>query len=515
MNRAVQEQPCSSAADQNLGGSFDELAAALAAVGMGLWELSAAQGSLRLSARAAQLFNLEGRGAAEISLETVLSLIPPSARDDLRQDLDELVRHGSPIERDLPLATPGDRVRWIQLRGHRLGSTVAPSVLCRGTIHDTTRLREHDATASDRAERYRLLVEKTHELVAEIALDGRFCYVNPCHEAVLGHGPSELLGTTAFDLIHPEDLPRILEHFQGDHASDVYRFRHKDGSWRWLESTGSRFRTSGGEERGVVISRDVTERRKAEQDKSRLESHLRHAQKMETIGTLAGGIAHDFNNILGVIIAYTELSRLDLPETHPVQTGLGQVMQASHRAKDLVQQILAFSRQQQMERRPIRLDEPLNDALELFRSSQKRPIDLSLRLDPDTPPVLADSGQIRQVVLNLCSNAFLALPADRGSIEILLDRVDGKTDPRGRLGPLDYARIRVRDTGCGMEPGTVKRVFDPFFTTRQEGEGSGLGLSVVHGVVKSHGGLVQVDSTPGKGSTFEVFLPRFSGAGTV
>jgi two-component system, cell cycle sensor histidine kinase and response regulator CckA len=161
------------------------------------------------------------------------------------------------------------------------------------------------------------------------------------------------------------------------------------------------------------------------------------------------------------------------------------------------------------------LDEPLNDALELFRSSQKRPIDLSLRLDPDTPPVLADSGQIRQVVLNLCSNAFLALPADRGSIEILLDRVDGKTDPRGRLGPLDYARIRVRDTGCGMEPGTVKRVFDPFFTTRQEGEGSGLGLSVVHGVVKSHGGLVQVDSTPGKGSTFEVFLPRFSGAGTV
>ncbi len=369
--------------------------------------------------------------------------------------------------------------------------------------------------ASDGAERYRLLVEKTHEMVAEITLDGRFCYVNPCHESVLGRKPEEVLGTSAFDLIHPDDLPRIMGHFRGDHASDTYRFRHKDGSWRWLESTGSRFRTSSGEERGVVISRDVTERRKAEQDKARLESHLRHAQKMETIGTLAGGIAHDFNNILGVIIAYTELARLDLPEMHPVQSGLGQVMQASQRAKELVQQILAFSRQQQMERRPIRLAEPLNDALELFRSSQKRPVNLSLRLDPDTPPVLADSGQIRQVVLNLCSNAFLALPADRGSIDILLDRVDGRTDPNGRLGPLDYARITVRDTGCGMDAGTVKRVFDPFFTTRTEGEGSGLGLSVVHGVVKSHGGLVQVESTPGKGSTFEVFLPRFSGAGTV
>jgi PAS domain S-box-containing protein len=489
------------------GDTFTELAEALAKVGMGLWELDGRLGRFRFSTQAAEQFPMGG--SIETKLEAALARIQNPSRDGLAADLDRLIKDGVPMELDLSVSLPGGGTRWIQMRGHRVDATDS-RIVCRGTIHDVTRLREHDAAASDDAMRHRRLVEKTHELVAEITTDGRFTYVNPRHEEVLGWAAGEILGTSAFDLVHPEDLPRIITHFRGDYANDTYRFLHKDGSWRWLESTGSRFRISNGEERGVVISRDVTERRRAEEEKARLEVHLRHAQKMETIGTLAGGIAHDFNNILGVIIAYTELARMDLPEDHPVQSGLGQVMQAGMRAKDLVQQILAFSRQHQLERRPIRLDGPLNDALALFRSSQKHPCDLSVRMDPDTPPVMADSGQIRQVVLNLCSNASLALPDESGQIEVILDRMNGKDDPRGRLGPIDYARITVRDTGCGMDPGTAKKVFDPFFTTRAQGEGTGLGLSVVHGVVKSHGGVVQVESVPGRGSTFEVFLPRFA-----
>jgi PAS domain S-box-containing protein len=490
------------------GDTFTALAGALGLVGMGLWELEGRREYFQFSTVAHDLFRTGG--GLETTLESVLSRIQQPSRDGLDAGLDRLIKDGVPMELDLMLYLPGGGTRWIQMRGHRVGPAGDPGI-CRGTVHDLTRLREIDAAASDDALRHRRFVEKTHELVAEITVDGRFTYVNPCHERVLGWTAGEILGTSAFDLVHPEDLPRVQVRFHDDDANDTYRFRHRDGSWRWLESSGSRIRLSDGEERGVIISRDVTERRCAEAEKARLEVHLRHAQKMEAFCTLAGGIAHDFNNILGIIIAYTELARLDLPEEHTVQSGLGHVMQAGMRAKDLVQQILAFSRQQQLERRPIRLDEPLNDALALFRSSQKRPCGLSVRMDPDTPPVMADSGQIRQVILNLCSNASLALPDETGQIEVILDRMDGRTDPRRRLGLMDYARITVRDSGCGMDAGTAKKVFDPFFTTRAEGEGAGLGLAVVHGVVKSHGGIVQVESTPGRGSTFEVLLPRFAG----
>ena len=486
--------------------AFEPVAAALASVGIGLWELDVAQRTLRLNGPAATTF--QTAADQPVPLAEAVAKIRSAERDPFLQALDRLVTEGTALDCELPVVGADRSVRWSQIRGARLSSN--PPVL-RGTVHDITRLCEHDAVASEGAERYRHLVERTHELVAELTPEGVFCYVNPANETILGLKPEDVVGTSAFDLIHPEDLPRIQAHFQGDYGYDIYRFRHKDGSWRWLESTGSRFRTSTGEERGVVISRDVTERRLAEEEKARLEAHLRHAQKMEAIGTLAGGIAHDFNNILGVIIAYTELSKMDLPTDHPVQHNLSQVMSASDRAKGLVQQILAFSRQQRMDRKPMRLDAPVNDALLMFRSAQKRELALEAHLETDTPSVLADCGQIRQVVLNLCSNAALALPPQGGRIDVTLDRVDGRTESHRGLGPLDYARITVQDSGCGMDAETTKRIFDPFFTTRTEGEGVGLGLSVVHGVVKSHGGCVRVESAPGRGSRFEVYLPRFSG----
>ena len=267
--------------------------------------------------------------------------------------------------------------------------------------------------------------------------------------------------------------------------------------------------------RFIVLARDVTERKQSEAERRALERQLREAQKMESIGTLAGGIAHDFNNILAAILGNVALASEDLPAAHAARSSLDQIRRAGLRARSLVQQILTFSRRHPNELVGQSLRPVVEETVALLRATLPAGVRLQTVL-PDAPlQVQADATQLQQVVMNLCTNAWHALPEGRGHIEVGLEALSAETAAALELGDLPAgpcAHLWVRDTGCGMETSLVERIFDPFFTTKPPGHGTGLGLSVVHGIVRGHLGVVQVQSQPGEGSTFHVYLPAVAPA---
>jgi signal transduction histidine kinase len=249
-----------------------------------------------------------------------------------------------------------------------------------------------------------------------------------------------------------------------------------------------------------------------------LEEQLRQAQKMEAIGTLAGGIAHDFNNILSAIVGYTQLAELILKENPKVREYLGAVLQATRRATDLVRQILTFSRQQPQERRPIQLWPVVAESLKLLRSTIPSTIEFDTSLATDAPTVLADATQIHQILMNLGTNAWHAMKDSTGQLKVRLEQCvvdEAHAATQSQLNPGLYTRISVSDTGCGMDQATLGRIFEPFFTTKPPGEGTGLGLAVVHGIMKDHDGAVMVYSHPGEGTTFHLYFPAHAGEATV
>ena len=260
--------------------------------------------------------------------------------------------------------------------------------------------------------------------------------------------------------------------------------------------------------RAVLV--DMTERLQAEASLRLLEAQLRESQKMEAIGTLAGGIAHDFNNILGGILGNLELARQDVGVGHSALQPLEQIQKASLRARLLVQQILAFSHRQSEPTGRQALRAPVAETLAFLRTTLPAAVQLQVVLADAPLFVLVDATQLQQVVMNLCTNAWQALKDGVGCISVVLDSTligDGVTPPAGHLPPGRYAHLQVRDDGTGMDAVVQAHVFEPFFTTKPVGRGTGLGLAVVHGIVARHGGAITLDSTPGRGSTFDVYLP--------
>ncbi|MBI9074154.1 MAG: response regulator [Desulfatibacillum sp.] len=263
--------------------------------------------------------------------------------------------------------------------------------------------------------------------------------------------------------------------------------------------------------RVAVFARDVTAQKQADEEKIRLESQLQQAQKAEAIGTLAGGIAHDFNNILSAIMGYTEMCTMEIPEGSMAHRNLLQVLKASHRAKDLVGQILTFSRQKGQEQRPVKLDLVVKEALKLLRASLPSSVTFRRYIRKDAGKVLADPTSMHQVLMNLCTNASHAMGDTGGVLEVRLENEvfePGDTLPDPEMLPGKYLCLMVADTGRGMDNQTRERIFDPYFTTKEMGEGTGLGLAVVHGIVKSHAGAITVESGVGKGTVFKVYLPE-------
>jgi signal transduction histidine kinase/CheY-like chemotaxis protein len=279
--------------------------------------------------------------------------------------------------------------------------------------------------------------------------------------------------------------------------------RRRDGSFFVEEATISPVRDRAGEiTHFVAVKRDVTR----EVD---LEERLRESQKLEAIGTLAGGIAHDFNNILYALLGYAHLALDDLPPNSAAESSLREVLRAAERGSDLVRQMLAFGRRAEQERRSVPLQPLIEEVLVLVRGSLPASIAIETAVDPDCGAVMADTSQIHQVVLNLCTNAYRAME-EGGKLTVTLDEIDHDGDPDGSwsdLAPGRYALLSVRDTGRGMSEDVQARIFEPFFTTRPNNEGAGLGLAIVHGIVKGHGGAIRVQTAPNAGSLFEVALP--------
>ncbi|HKE95015.1 MAG TPA: PAS domain-containing protein [Povalibacter sp.] len=317
----------------------------------------------------------------------------------------------------------------------------------------------------------------------------------------------------ALRAVHADDRPKVQAAFEacrqgGPDYRTEFRVPQPDGSMRWFISRGRLEHDDAGHPwrvTGVLL--DITDRRRAE------EAQIR-SQKMEALGTLAGGIAHDFNNILLAISGNARLARTDasdLPPDHPLPRNLSEIERATARAADLVRRILTFSRQGEPTREVMSLQPIVDETLELLHSTLPAMIRIRSRFEPDVPPVCVDATQMHQIMLNLITNAAHAVDESNGLIEVTLDSVMVGADAT-RAEPAElcegrYVRIAVSDNGCGMDKATLERIFDPFFTTRPPGQGTGLGLSVVHGIVRNHDGAIAVHSEPGAGTCFRLYLP--------
>jgi PAS domain S-box-containing protein len=258
----------------------------------------------------------------------------------------------------------------------------------------------------------------------------------------------------------------------------------------------------------VEVIRDIT-------DQKRLADQLLQAQKMEAIGTLAGGIAHDFNNILTAILGYAELSKFDIDPASDLSSNLTEIISASRRAGDLIRQILTFSRKAEFKKQPLQIQSVVKEALKLLRGTIPSTIDIRPEIAGDCGAILADVTQIHQVIMNLCTNAYHAMQQHGGILIVRAQNtvINGDTsEPPAGLAPGNYVRLAVSDTGHGMDEATLDRVFDPYFTTKKQGEGTGLGLATVHGIVKNHGGVISVKSTVNEGTTFDIYFPQVEAA---
>ena len=372
-------------------------------------------------------------------------------------------------------------------------------------------------------EKFRTVADFTYDWEYWVAPDGSYIYMSPSCERITGYGVDDfmqhkdLLGK----ITHPDDRDMVLNHIHQDLAdrkvrSLFFRILTTSGKEKWIAHICQPVYSADGRHLGRRISnRDITKYKLAEEEKAKLETQLRQAQKMEAIGTLAGGIAHDFNNILTPIIMFSEIAQRELDPDHPVRPYLDQVLKSSKRASDLVKQILSISRQ--TERKPIFMElSPLvKESLKLLRASLPATIEIQHDLSPEEGWIKADPTEIYQVVMNLCTNAAHAMEDTGGVLGVRLKNVTLE-QPVSAFGldlpPGPYLSLAVKDSGHGIPLDIVERIFEPYFTTKDVGEGTGLGLALVHSIARSCGGGIEVASEPGKGTTIQVLFPVLKSA---
>ena len=399
-------------------------------------------------------------------------------------------------------------VRWFEARSSPIIETSGDKRMVTCIARDITDRKRAEEALQASEERYRDLVENAVTGFYQVERQGKFLLVNRKMAEMFGFdSPQEFLNEVdnitkiyANPKIRPEILKEIDK--KGFVQGHEVEFRTKDGKNIWVK-INTRIKTNRD---GMVVYEGVME---DITDRKQLETQLQRAQKMEAIGTLAGGIAHDFNNILSPLLGYAEMLKEDLSVDSPLQTNADEILRASLRARDLVQQILAFSRQTEDELKPIKIHPVVKEATNLLRSSLPKTIDIEQNIDFNCGAVIAAPTQIHQILMNLATNAYHAMEDSGGILKVTLKQVRMEPDQSEfiELVPGAYACLTVSDTGVGIEKDILDRIFDPYFTTKAKGKGTGLGLSVVHGIAKSYGGDIRIYSEPGKGTEVYVYLP--------
>jgi PAS domain S-box-containing protein len=434
-----------------------------------------------------------------------LNYYSPESRMFLDEAYRRAIEAGEPFDVKLQCNTAKGHQIWARVIGHPEFKD-GKCVKMKGTLQDITEQKRVEDALQESEEKYRLLVENANDAIF-IAQDEVIKFPNPRTTEILGYSENELSEIPFKNLIHPEDKEMVMERYfqrlKGGKFPSSYSFRiiNKSGDESWVQLNAALITW---EDRPATINliRDITEQRQ-------LENQLRQSQKMESIGTLAGGIAHDFNNILGIILGNTELALDDVPEWNPARLNLEEVITASIRARDVIRQLLSFARKTKLERRPTNITPIIKESLKLLRASIPTSIDIRQNIPEDIDTILADPTQINQVLINLCTNADHSMPHG-GIIEVTLENVEVDEESMAQypgLHPGRYVHLIVSDTGQGISQKDIYNIFDPYFTTKDVGRGTGMGLAVVHGIVKEHNGIIAVKSEPGKGTAFGLFFP--------
>jgi len=428
--------------------------------------------------------------------------------EDARKKFIEALRSKAPYVREYRIRREDGRIVWIQERGYMVSGSTGRIDYVSGLFFDITERVRTEEALGESERYYRSLLFSMHEDV--LVIDPRYTIrdVNKDFLVTIGKMREEVIGRACHEVTRGYPKPcrfhgetcTLQEVFQTGEARNV-RQEHirEDGSKIVVDALFSPLRDNAGRITHVIKAiRDVTV-------ETELERRLRQSQKMEAIGTLAGGIAHDFNNILAGVLGFSELGLRGLPKSHRVHYYLEQILASGYRARDLVKQILAFSRSTESRMAPLHVGSVIKEALKLLRGSIPKNVEIETAIDTENDSILADPVQIHQILMNLCANAWQAIKEGSGVVRIELDEISAGKENGIKPGPC--LEIKVSDTGCGMSPRTMERIFEPYFTTRERGEGTGLGLSVVLGIVKRQGGAISVESEPGRGTVFRVLFP--------
>src|SRR5579859_5720420 len=440
-----------------------------------------------------------------------LEHVHPDDRELVLAEEQRLHKTGTAFFAEYRMVAKDGRVIWFRDESMIIRPEGSDTPILYGILFDISERKATESALRESEERLRLALEAAHLGMWEWDPETDALFWDDRHCSLFGLDPKRAPATAAkyLELVHPEDrewvLHAVREALRSDESYGAeYRVLWPDGKEHWLASAGRVLqRHSNSKARRMRgITYDVTDRRG-------LEEHLRRAQKMEAIVQLAGGVAHDFNNLLMVIRGHVELLLNRPGVDSSVARNAEAIQKASDRAAGITQQLLAFSRKQVLQSRVIEMRTVVNDISSLLRRLLGPMVDFRLQLPTDPLWVRADESQLEQVVLNLAINARDAMP-NGGTVTTIVDHVTGDSpivQRRPGMPEVDYVRLRVIDTGTGMDAATQARIFEPFFTTKEFGKGTGLGLATVYGVVKQSDGWIWVDSTLGEGTTFEIFLP--------
>ena len=483
--------------------SEHRLRLALEGASMGTFEWYQDTGRLTCDERQAELFGI-GPGDLEGDVAALERRIHPDDLAPVKRAVDVALHADLPFTVEFRVLMPDGVMRWRSVSGRRLHlQGDRPETIC-GVSRD---INARKRAVWDRD----TLFENSADLLCVTDMAGNLLQVNPAWTKVLGWTAEELTGRPYLDFVHPDDRRTTAGVAQAltegrEAVGFSNRYRSRDGSYRRLSWKSVPFQA----DRVVVaVARDVTEQHL-------MEEQLRQAQKMEAVGQLAGGVAHDFNNLLQVISGFAEMALISLNADHPARANIEQVISAGERAAGLVGQLLAFSRRQVLRPEDLDLNEVVRSALRMIERTLGEHIRIEFAAGDDLGTVHADRGQLEQVLMNLCINARDAMPGG-GVLELATEDVcinAAFCDQHAWAREGRFVKLVVSDSGVGMGPVTLDRVWEPFFTTKEPGKGTGLGLATVYGIVRQHDGLVHTESAPGTGTTFEIFVPAIERAAT-